>query len=46
MAPSLSTPIFVATGRRLWIVIVGHATFDTVLFVLVFFGQHRLFLPG
>ena len=38
--------IFVAAGRRLWIVIVGHATFDTVLFVLVFLGQHRLFLPG
>ena len=37
--------IFVAAGRRLWIVIVGHATFDTVLFVLVFLGRHRLFLP-
>lgn len=38
--------IFVASGRQLWIVIVGHATFDTVLYVLVYFGQQRLFLPG
>jgi len=38
--------IFVSMGRQLWIVIVGHATFDTILFMLVFLGQHRLFIPG
>jgi membrane protease YdiL (CAAX protease family) len=32
--------------RNLWIVIVGHATVDTTLAVLVFLGQHRLLLSG
>ncbi|HKJ38838.1 MAG TPA: CPBP family intramembrane glutamic endopeptidase [Anaerolineales bacterium] len=36
--------IFLAGGRQLWVVIVGHATVDTVLFTLAYFGQTRLFL--
>lgn len=36
--------IFLFGGRQLWIVIVGHATVDTVLFTLAYFGQTRLFL--
>ena len=36
--------IYLASGRQLWVVIVGHATFDTVLFTLAYFGQTRLFL--
>ena len=31
-------------GRQLWVVIVGHATVDTVLFTLAYFGQTQLFL--
>jgi hypothetical protein len=36
--------IFLFGGRQLWVVIVGHATVDTVLFTLAYFGQTRLFL--
>ena len=36
--------IFLAGGRQLWVVIVGHATVDTVLFTLAYFGQTQLFL--
>ena len=36
--------IFLVTGRQLWIVIIGHATFDTVLFTLAYFGQTKIFL--
>jgi hypothetical protein len=37
---------FLRLQRNLWIVVVGHATMDTMLFVLVFLGQHRLLLAG
>lgn len=36
--------IFLAGGRQLWVVIVGHATVDTILFTLAYFGQTKLFL--
>jgi len=36
--------IFLAGGRQLWVVIVGHATVDTILFTLAYLGQTRLFL--
>lgn len=36
--------IFLAAGRHLWVVIVGHATVDTVFFTLAYFGQTQLFL--
>jgi hypothetical protein len=36
--------IFLVGGRQLWVVIVGHATVDTVFFTLAYFGQTRLFL--
>jgi membrane protease YdiL (CAAX protease family) len=38
--------IFLGARRNLWVVILGHALMDTVLFVMVFFGWHRLLLPG
>lgn len=37
---------FLGSRRNLWVTIIGHATMDTTLFVLVFLGQHRLVLPG
>ena len=36
--------IFLAGGRQLWVVIMGHATVDTILFTLAYFGQTQLFL--
>ena len=36
--------IFLISGRQLWIVIMGHATVDTVLFTLAYLGQTRIFL--
>lgn len=36
--------IFLVGGRQLWVVIVGHATVDTVLFTLAYFGHTRLLL--
>jgi len=36
---------FLAARRNLWVVIIGHAIFDTTVFVLIYLGQHRLLLP-
>jgi membrane protease YdiL (CAAX protease family) len=38
--------IFLWAHRSLWVCIIGHAVMDTILFLLVFLGQHRLVLPG
>jgi len=36
---------FLAARRNLWVIIIGHASFDATVFVLIYLGQHRLLLP-
>jgi membrane protease YdiL (CAAX protease family) len=37
--------VFLLCRRNLWVVVIGHGVMDTILFVLVFLGRHRLLRP-